>query len=66
TRAALKNLATKIEEDNDEDLNNFPEILLTYISNNEWWNNLMQLKTLFEPYMALLNKLQRDKGHLSD
>ncbi|CAG8771424.1 15054_t:CDS:2, partial [Cetraspora pellucida] len=35
TCAALKNLATKIEEGNDEDLNDFPEILLTYISNNE-------------------------------
>ncbi|CAG8536894.1 8256_t:CDS:2 [Racocetra fulgida] len=58
--------STKIEEGNDEDFNNFPEILLTYISNNEWWNNLMQLKTLLELYMASLNKLQRDKGRLSD
>ncbi|CAG8476635.1 24955_t:CDS:2 [Cetraspora pellucida] len=36
TCAALKNLATKIEEGNNEDLNNFSEIFLTYISNNEW------------------------------
>ncbi|CAG8724157.1 17363_t:CDS:2 [Cetraspora pellucida] len=66
THAALKNLATKIEEDNDKDLNDFPEILLTYISNNESWNNLMQLKSLLEPYMASLNKLQQDKSCLSD
>ncbi|CAG8798257.1 1161_t:CDS:2, partial [Gigaspora margarita] len=61
TRGALKNFATKVEESNDEDLNGFPEFLLAYISNNEWWNDFMQLKTLLEPYMASLNKLQRDK-----
>ncbi|CAG8748273.1 24818_t:CDS:2, partial [Dentiscutata erythropus] len=30
------------------------------------WKSLMQLKVLLEPYMALLNKLQQDKDHLTE
>lgn len=66
SRAALKSLATKIEDDDNEDFKSFPRDLLLNISNNEWWKNLTQLKVLLEPYMASLNKLQRDKGCLTE
>ncbi|CAG8840080.1 26580_t:CDS:2, partial [Gigaspora margarita] len=64
SRAALKNLATRIEED-DENFKSFPRSILLNISDNEWWKNLTQLKVLLEPYMASLNKLQQDKGNLT-
>ncbi|CAG8546845.1 15518_t:CDS:2, partial [Cetraspora pellucida] len=66
SHAALKNLATKIKEGNDDSLKDFSKSILLNISNNEWWKNLMQLKVLLEPYMAFLNKLQHDKGHLTE
>ncbi|CAG8621195.1 2419_t:CDS:2, partial [Cetraspora pellucida] len=66
SRAAFKNLATKIEEGNDDSLKDFSKSILSNISNSEWWKNLMQLKVLLEPYMAFLNKLQHDKGHLTE
>ncbi|CAG8817376.1 26223_t:CDS:1, partial [Racocetra persica] len=62
SRAILKNLATRIEEENDDNLKGFPRSILFNISDNEWWKNLIQLKILLELYMASLNKLQRDKG----
>lgn len=64
--AALKNLATRIEEEDSDDLKDFPRNILFNISDNEWWKNLTQLKVLLEPYMVSLNKLQRDKGRLTE
>ncbi|CAG8712401.1 16239_t:CDS:2, partial [Cetraspora pellucida] len=43
--AALKNLATRIEEENDNNLKGFPRSILFNISDNEWWKNLIQLKS---------------------
>ncbi|CAG8804369.1 19614_t:CDS:2, partial [Cetraspora pellucida] len=66
SHAALKNLATKIKEGNNDSLKDFPKSIFSNISNSKWWKNLMQLKVLLEPYMASLNKLQCDKGHLTE
>ncbi|CAG8697960.1 22943_t:CDS:2, partial [Racocetra persica] len=66
SHTALKNLATKIEDEDDNNLNGFSRSILSNISDNEWWKNLIQLKVLLEPYMASLNKLQRDKGCLTE
>ncbi|CAG8636013.1 14547_t:CDS:2, partial [Cetraspora pellucida] len=62
TCAALKNLATKIEEGNDEDLNDFSEILLTYISNNECFGWVCQvIKNLSDSTLKdyLITKLEK-------
>ncbi|CAG8467631.1 14297_t:CDS:2 [Dentiscutata erythropus] len=42
---------TKIEEETDDNLKDFPRNILFNILNNEWWKSLMQLK---------------DKGHLTE
>ncbi|CAG8669859.1 6444_t:CDS:2, partial [Dentiscutata heterogama] len=58
--------ATKIEDKDNDNLNSFSKSILSNISDNEWWKNLIQLKVLLKPYMTSLNKLQQDKGCLTE
>ncbi|CAB4375311.1 unnamed protein product [Rhizophagus irregularis] len=53
-----KNLATKIEEQESDDLYDFPNEYLNCISDNNWWKKLKELETLVLPYCAALNQLQ--------
>ncbi|CAB5356207.1 unnamed protein product [Rhizophagus irregularis] len=55
---ALINLATKIEEQESDDLYDFPNEYLNCISDNNWWKKLKELETLVLPYCAALNQLQ--------
>ncbi|GBB84564.1 hypothetical protein RclHR1_11130001 [Rhizophagus clarus] len=66
SKSALKNLATKIEEQESDDLYDFPEEYLNCISDNNWWKKLKELETLILPYCAALNQLQRHNSQLHD
>ncbi|CAB4390526.1 unnamed protein product [Rhizophagus irregularis] len=61
-----KNLATKIEEQESDDLYDFPNEYLNCISDNNWWKKLKELETLVLPYCAALNQLQRHNSQLHD
>ncbi|CAB4468773.1 unnamed protein product [Rhizophagus irregularis] len=63
---ALINLATKIEEQESDDLYDFPNEYLNCISDNNWWKKLKELETLVLPYCAALNQLQRHNSQLHD
>ncbi|CAB5177443.1 unnamed protein product [Rhizophagus irregularis] len=62
----LDNLATKIEEQESDDLYDFPNEYLNCISDNNWWKKLKELETLVLPYCAALNQLQRHNSQLHD
>ncbi|CAB5370766.1 unnamed protein product [Rhizophagus irregularis] len=66
SKSALKNLATKIEEQESDDLYDFPNEYLNCISDNNWWKKLKELETLVLPYCAALNQLQRHNSQLHD
>ncbi|EXX53549.1 hypothetical protein RirG_242890 [Rhizophagus irregularis DAOM 197198w] len=57
---------TKIEEQESDDLYDFPNEYLNCISDNNWWKKLKELETLVLPYCAALNQLQRHNSQLHD
>ncbi|CAB5357706.1 unnamed protein product [Rhizophagus irregularis] len=66
TKAALRNLATKIDENIIPDNQDFPRKLLTCIFDNNWWNCIKKIETLLVPYCATLNKLQWQNSRLHE
>ncbi|EXX65616.1 hypothetical protein RirG_131580 [Rhizophagus irregularis DAOM 197198w] len=66
TKAALRNLATKIDENIIPDNQDFLRKLLTCIFDNNWWNCIKKIETLLVPYCATLNKLQRQNSRLHE
>ncbi|GBC10038.1 hypothetical protein RclHR1_00930016 [Rhizophagus clarus] len=54
------NLATKIEEQESDDLYDFPEEYLNCISDNNWWKKLKELETLILPYFIVLRSFDNN------
>ncbi|RIB28634.1 hypothetical protein C2G38_2157358 [Gigaspora rosea] len=66
SKAALKNLMTKIEDGDDSSLYGFPIDIQENLSSSDWWRKLQELYKLIEPYCAALNKLQTDGARLHE
>ena len=59
-------MATKIEEQENDDLYDFPDEYLNCISDNNWWKRLKELEIMILPYCAALNQLQRHNFRLHE